>query len=105
MPWIILVIAALLEIVWGIALKYANGFTRLWPSIIGVTAAVTSFYLLSIALKSLPVGTAYAIWVGIGMLGVAIVGMVVFGESATPLRLGFLMLILIGIIGLRMVEG
>lgn len=80
----------LLEIVWAIALKHTGGFTRFWPSVIGVSAAVASFFMLSSALKSLPVGTAYAVWVGIGALGVAIAGIVALGESASPLRLGSL---------------
>jgi quaternary ammonium compound-resistance protein SugE len=79
-------------------------FTRFWPSAIGLVAAVTSFVMLSVALKSLPVGTAYAVWVGIGTFGVAIVGMLALGESASVLRLIFLVLILAGIVGLKMVE-
>src|SRR5262249_58978198 len=87
--WTILIGAGLLEIVWDIALKFADGFTRFWPSTIGLAAAVTSFVMLSVALKSLPVGTAYAVWVGIGAFGVAIVGMLALGESASVLRLTF----------------
>jgi quaternary ammonium compound-resistance protein SugE len=105
MAWTMLLGAGLLEIVWAIALKYTGGFTRFWPSAIGIVAAVTSFVMLSSALKSLPVGTAYAVWVGIGALGVALAGIVALGESASPLRLAFLALILIGIIGLQIVEG
>jgi quaternary ammonium compound-resistance protein SugE len=105
MAWGILVGAGLLEIVWAIALKHTDGFTRFWPSVIGLTAAVVSFVLLSTALKSLPVGTAYAVWVGIGALGVALAGIVALGESASLLRLGFLALLLIGIVGLKLVEG
>jgi quaternary ammonium compound-resistance protein SugE len=105
MAWMVLVGAGLLEIVWAIALKYSDGFTRFWPSAIGLAAAVVSFVLLSMALKSLPVGTAYAVWVGIGALGVAITGIIALGESASLLRLGLLALILIGIVGLKLVEG
>jgi quaternary ammonium compound-resistance protein SugE len=105
MAWAVLVGAGLLEVVWAIALKHTHGFTRLWPSVLGVTAAVVSFVMLSSALKSLPVGTAYAVWVGIGALGVALAGMVALGESAAPLRVGFLALILIGVVGLKIVEG
>jgi quaternary ammonium compound-resistance protein SugE len=105
MAWTILIGAGLLEIVWAIALKHTGGFTRFWPSAIGVSAAIVSFFMLSAALKSLPVGTAYAVWVGIGALGVALAGMVALGESASPLRLGFLALILVGIVGLKLVEG
>jgi quaternary ammonium compound-resistance protein SugE len=105
MAWTMLLGAGLLEIVWAIALKYTGGFTRLWPSAVGIVAAVTSFVMLSSALRSLPVGTAYAVWVGIGALGVALAGILALGESASPLRLAFLALILIGIIGLKIVEG
>jgi quaternary ammonium compound-resistance protein SugE len=105
MAWTVLVGAGLLEIVWAIALKHADGFTRFWPSAIGIAAAVVSFFLLSTALRTLPVGTAYAVWVGIGALGVAITGIIAFGESASLLRVGLLALILIGIVGLKLVEG
>jgi quaternary ammonium compound-resistance protein SugE len=105
MAWTVLVGAGLLEIVWAIALKHADGFTRFWPSAIGLAAAVVSFVLLSTALRSLPVGTAYAVWVGIGALGVATTGIVALGESASLLRVGLLALILIGIVGLKLVEG
>jgi len=95
MAWVILVGAGLLEIVWAIALKHTDGFTRFWPGAIGLAAAVVSFVLLANALQSLPVGTAYAVWVGIGALG----------ESASLLRLGCLALNLIGVVGLKLVEG
>jgi quaternary ammonium compound-resistance protein SugE len=104
MSWLLLTGAGLLEIVWAIALKQAGGFTRFWPSVIGIVSAVVSFVMLSLALKQLPVGTAYAVWVGIGALGVAIVGILALGESASPMRLGLLALILIGVIGLKLVE-
>lgn len=104
MAWLLLIGAGLLEIIWAIALKYTGGFTRLGPSVIGIAAAVVSFIMLTFALKNLPVGTAYAVWVGIGALGVALAGIIVFGESASPLRLSLLGLILIGIIGLKMIE-
>ena len=86
---------------WAIALKFADGFTRFWPSAIRLAAAVMSFVMVSLALKSLPVGTANAVWVGIGVIGVAIAGMIALGESASVLRLTFLTLILAGIIGLK----
>jgi quaternary ammonium compound-resistance protein SugE len=103
--WLILIAAGLLEIVWAIALKNADGFTRLWPSVIGIGAALLSFVLLSLALKNLPVGTAYAVWVGVGAVGVAVVGMLFLHEEVSLLRLTFLALITIGIVGLRVVEG
>jgi quaternary ammonium compound-resistance protein SugE len=102
--WLLLVGAGLLEIVWAIALKYADGFTKHWPSVIGLVTAFVSFVLLTMALKSLPVGTAYAIWVGIGALGVAVTGMIAFGESTSPGRLSLLALILIGVVGLKIIE-
>ena len=105
MAWAVLVGAGLLEIVWAISLKYTDGFTRFWPSAIGIAAAVVSFVLLASALKSLPVGTAYAVWVGVGALGVAITGIIALGESASLLRVGFLALILVGTVGLKLVEG
>lgn len=105
MAWLILVGAGLLEIVWATALKDAEGFTRLWPSVIGIVFAVVSFVLLAVALKNLPVGTAYAVWVGIGVTGVAIAGMMAFGESVSPFRLGFIAMILVGVIGLRIFGG
>jgi quaternary ammonium compound-resistance protein SugE len=105
MAWVVLIVAGLLEIVWASALKHADGFTRLWPSVIGITTAWISFVLLAAALRSLPVGTAYAVWVGIGAVGVAAAGIIALGEPATPARLGFLALIVIGVAGLRIVEG
>ena len=104
MAWLYLVGAGLLEIVWAIALKFTGGFTRFWPSAIGIAAAVVSFVMLTMALKHLPVGTAYAVWVGIGALGVALAGIVTFGESASLVRIGLLMLILVGVVGLKFVE-
>lgn len=103
--WLILISAGLLEIVWAIALKRSDGFRRLWPSVIGVTTAWISFALLSFALTDLPVGTAYAVWVGIGTVGVAVVGIAFLRESASLLRMCFLMMIMVGIIGLRLTGG
>jgi quaternary ammonium compound-resistance protein SugE len=102
--WLVLIVAGLLEIVWAIALKHAEGFTRLWPSVLGIGVSLASFILLALALRSLPVGTAYAIWVGIGTLGVAVAGILTLGEPATLARLGFLALIVIGVAGLRLIE-
>lgn len=102
MPWIILLLAGILEIGWAIGLKYTEGFTRLWPTLGTVTAMVISMALLGVAMKSLPVGTAYAVWVGVGAVGTAILGMVLLGEPANPGRLVSLGLIVLGIIGLKL---
>lgn len=105
MAWVVLVVAGLLEIVWATAVKQSDGLSRLWPSAIGIGAAAVSFVMLSAALRTLPVGTAYAVWVGIGALGVAIAGITLDGEPASPARAAFLLLILVGVIGLRALEG
>lgn len=102
MSWIILVIAGLLEVVWAVGLKYTHGFSRLTPSVITVTEMIVSMALLAWAMKSLPVGTAYAVWTGIGAVGAAITGIVLLGESANPMRLASLALIVLGIIGLKL---
>jgi quaternary ammonium compound-resistance protein SugE len=102
MAWIVLIAAGALEIVWAIALKHADGLSRLWPSVVGLTTAWASFGLLALALKSLPVGTAYAVWVGIGATGVALVGIVALGEPASAARVVFLALIVIGVAGLKL---
>jgi quaternary ammonium compound-resistance protein SugE len=104
MAWIFLLIAGLTELVWATALKYSDGLTRLWPTVIGLSVALLSVVVLSLSLRTLPVGTAYAVFVGLGALGVALAGMVVFGESASPARLAFLALIIIGVIGLQVLE-
>ena len=103
MAWVILVIAGLFEIGWAIGLKYTDGFTRLWPSVWTVFAMVVSIVLLGLSLKSLPVGTAYAVWTGIGAIGTVILGIVLFSEPATAARLGCIALILAGIVGLKVV--
>jgi len=102
MSWIILFIAGLLEVVWAIGLKYTHGFTRLTPSIITVSAMIISIVLLSWAMRSLPVGTAYAVWTGIGAVGAAIAGILLLGESASLARIASLALIVAGIIGLKL---
>jgi quaternary ammonium compound-resistance protein SugE len=102
MNWLILVTAGLFEIVWAIGIKYTEGFTRLWPSVGTLLAMGISVVLLGIAMKSLPVGTAYAVWVGVGAVGTAILGIILFGESANLMRLLSLVLIVIGIIGLKL---
>jgi quaternary ammonium compound-resistance protein SugE len=105
MAWTLLVLAGLLEIVWATALKQSDGFTRLWPSVVGVSLSLVSFVLLALALRDLPVGTAYAVWVGIGAVGVAIAGIAIYGEAATPIRLTCIAAVLAGVIGLRIIEG
>jgi quaternary ammonium compound-resistance protein SugE len=94
--------AGLLEIAWAIGLKYTHAFTRLWPSVLTIVLMVASFALLARAVRDLPVGTAYAVWTGIGAVGTAILGMILFKEPATPLRLMFIVLIVAGIAGLKM---
>jgi quaternary ammonium compound-resistance protein SugE len=102
MPWAVLVTAGLFEIGWAIGLKYTDGFTKLWPTVGTVVSMVISLGLLGIAMKSLPVGTAYAVWVGVGAVGTAILGMVLLGEPANAGRMISLGLIIAGIIGLKL---
>lgn len=104
MAWALLVLAGLLEIVWALALKRADGLTRFWPSLIGVSVAMLSLLLLGLALRHLPVGTAYAVWVGIGAFGVAAFGTLVLGETMSLAKLLCLALIGAGVAGLRIVE-
>ena len=104
MAWIWLTVAGLLEIVWAVGLKYTDGFTRLWPSVITLAAMVASVYCLAVALRSIPIGTGYAVWTGIGAVGVAILGMVLFGESTSLARIGSILLIVAGIAGLKLVS-
>lgn len=101
LAWILLVIAGLLEVCWAIGLKYTEGFTKLGPSIFTLVTLAASMYLLAKAGQVLPIGTAYGVWVGIGALGAAILGIFLFQESANPMRLVFLGLLLISIIGLK----
>jgi quaternary ammonium compound-resistance protein SugE len=102
MAWLLLIVAGLCEIVWAIGLKYAEGFTRFWPSVITVVAMLVSIVLLGYAMKSLPVGTSYAVWVGVGAVGTAVLGIMLLGESASPGRLASLALIVAGIVGLKL---
>jgi quaternary ammonium compound-resistance protein SugE len=102
MPWLILTQAGLFEIGWAIGLKYTDGFTRLWPTVGTVISMAVSLGLLGIAMKSLPVGTAYAVWVGVGAVGTAILGIVLLGEPANAGRMISLGLIIAGIIGLKL---
>ena len=101
MPWIYLLIAGLCEIGWAVGLKYTEGFSRLWPSVGTASAMVVSVVLLGIAMKTIPLGTAYAVWTGIGAVGTVILGMVIFGDAASMARLFCLALIVCGIIGLK----
>jgi quaternary ammonium compound-resistance protein SugE len=103
MAWVILVLAGLLEVCWAVGLKYSVGFTRLWPTVATVSAMVASLALLGIALRTLPLGTAYAVWTGIGTIGTVFVGILLFGEAASLVRLLCVSLILFGIIGLKLV--
>lgn len=105
MSWLILCLAGVLEIGWAVGLKYSEGFTRFWPSAATVVSLLVSFALLGIAMRSLPVGTAYAVWVGIGAVGTALMGMLLFGDSTEPLRLVSLGLICSGIVGLKLAHG
>jgi quaternary ammonium compound-resistance protein SugE len=102
--WSYLVIAGLLEIVWAIGLKYTEGFARLAPSIITVAAMIASVWFLALALRAIPVGTGYAVWTGIGAIGTALLGMVLFAEPATAARLSCIGLIVAGIVGLKVVS-
>jgi quaternary ammonium compound-resistance protein SugE len=102
MPWTNLAIAGILEVFWAISLKYTEGFSKLWPNIFTVLGMIASFYFLAQALKVIPVGTGYAIWTGIGAAGTAILGIILFGESAAPARLACITVIVAGIIGLKL---
>lgn len=102
MAWVILVAAGLFEVGWAIGLKYTEGFTRLWPTLGTIFAIIISLWLLGIAMKSLPVGTAYSIWVGVGAVGTVILGIVLFDEPANAARLASVALIVAGVIGLKL---
>lgn len=102
MAWILLIVAGLFEVAWAVGLKYTAGFTRLFPSIATVAAMIVSMGLLGLAVRTLPIGTAYAVWTGIGTAGTALIGIVVLGEPASFLRVCCLGLILLGIIGLKL---
>ncbi len=105
MAWVYLICAGLLEIAFALGLKYSQGFTRLWPTLAFLLGGGASFYLLTRALQSLPVGTAYAVWTGIGAAGTALVGVVVLDEPRDALRISSLVLIVAGVVGLRLAEG
>lgn len=102
MPWLLVILSGLLETGWAIGLKASNGFTRPLPTVLTLLGMIASFVLLSIAVRTLPIGTAYAVWVGIGALGTAILGIVIYGEAASVLRIGSMLLLVAGIIGLKL---
>ena len=105
MAWTLLIVAGVLEAIWAIGLKYTEGFTRLWPSVITIGAIAVSMVLLSTAARSIPIGTAYAVWVGIGACGAAILGMLFLGEPASIARIAFLALLVASIVGLKLTSG
>ncbi|MBR0656617.1 quaternary ammonium compound efflux SMR transporter SugE [Plastoroseomonas arctica] len=104
MAWFTLLLAGLLEIGWAVGLKYTHGFTRLVPTLLTVASMVASLGLLGLALRTLPIGTAYAVWTGIGTIGTAIIGIALFGEAASAARIACIGLILAGIVGLKLAE-
>ncbi|WP_372723790.1 quaternary ammonium compound efflux SMR transporter SugE [Novipirellula sp.] len=101
MSWIFLVIAGLLEIGWAIGLKYTEGWSRVGPSVLTILTMIASFYCLAVAIKDIPIGTGYAIWTGIGAVGTAILGIILLGESASPMRIACIGVVILGIIGLK----
>lgn len=105
MAWVYLIVAGLFEIGWAIGLKYSEGFTRLWPSVATLVAMTVSIVLLAMAAKQLPIGTAYAVWTGIGAVGAVMLGIVLFHDPATPARLLCVGLVLLGIVGLKLTAG
>jgi quaternary ammonium compound-resistance protein SugE len=104
MAWVLLVMAGILEIGWAVGLKYTDGFTRLWPSVWTIAAMIVSMYLLALAARTLPIGTAYAVWVGIGAAGAMILGMVLLGEPRSAARIACVGLIVAGVVGLKLVD-
>ncbi|WML33659.1 quaternary ammonium compound efflux SMR transporter SugE [Clostridium sp. OS1-26] len=104
MQWLFLIIAGVFEVAWAIGLKYSYGFTKLVPSVLTILGMIASFYFLSLAMKNIPLGTAYAIWTGIGTVGTGILGIILFNESINPIRLICIGFILIGAIGLKLVS-
>ncbi len=105
MAWFFLLLAGIFEIVWAISLKYAEGFSKLWPSVITIIGMAISIYFLAIALKTLPIGVAYSIWTGIGAVGTVILGMILFDESKEVLKIVFILMIVAGIVGLKLITG
>ncbi|MFE2287362.1 DMT family transporter [Streptomyces sp. NPDC059443] len=105
MAWVLLLVAGFIEVGWSIGMKFTEGFTRLWPSVFTGAGIVASMVLLSIAAKTLPIGTAYGVWVGIGAAGAAVLGMVVLGEPVTASRIFFIALLLVAVVGLKVTSG
>ena len=105
MAWILLLVAGLLEVGWSIGMKYTEGFTRLWPSVFTAAGIVASMVLLAQAARTLPIGTAYGVWVGIGAAGAAILGMLVLGEPATAARIFFVCLLFVAVVGMKLTSG
>ncbi|MFI6641578.1 DMT family transporter [Streptomyces sp. NPDC050504] len=105
MAWVLLAVAGLLEVGWSIGMKYTEGFTRLWPSVFTGIGIVASMVLLAQAAKTLPIGTAYGVWVGIGAAGAAVLGMMLLGEPATAARIFFICLLLVAVVGLKLTSG
>jgi quaternary ammonium compound-resistance protein SugE len=103
--WVYLFLAGLLEIAWAVGLKYTAGWTRFWPSTVTIIAMIASVYFLAVAVRTIPLGTGYAVWTGIGAVGTAIFGIILFSEPATLARLGCIGLIVAGIVGLKLVSG
>ncbi|GFH77150.1 MULTISPECIES: DMT family transporter [Streptomyces diastaticus group] len=105
MAWILLLVAGLLKVGWSIGMKYTEGFTRLWPSVFTAAGIVASMVLLAQAARTLPIGTAYGVWVGIGAAGAAVLGMLVLGEPATAARVFFVSLLIVAVVGLKLTSG
>ena len=105
MDWTLLVLAGLLEVGWAVGLKYTDGFTRLWPSVFTAVTLAASMVFLALAVRTIPIGTGYAVWTGIGAVGTAILGIVLFDESTAGPRLVFIAVILLGIVGLKLTSG
>ncbi|MDZ4814827.1 MAG: quaternary ammonium compound efflux SMR transporter SugE [Verrucomicrobiota bacterium] len=104
MSWVYLLLAGMLEIVWPVGMKMSNGFTRLWPTVLTLLSMTVAFYLMSLSLRTIPMGTAYAIWTGIGATGAAIIGIYFYGDSSSPARICCLALIVVGIVGLKLTD-
>ncbi|CCB74649.1 MULTISPECIES: DMT family transporter [Streptomycetaceae] len=102
MAWVLLLLAGVFEVCWSVAMKASDGFTRLWPSVVTVAGVVVSMGLLTVAVRRLPVGTAYGVWVGVGAVGTAVLGMVLFGEPVRPARVFFLALLVAAVVGLEL---